>query len=364
MKLNIKYNFLTLLLLSVTLPLYSQDAKTTLQVDKRFHDFGKIKEDGGKIRAVFTFKNTGSSELIIQNVESSCGCTIGEWTKGPIAPGNTGIVTGIYDPKNLIGIIDKTLGVYTNAKFAKVVILELRGEVIPRDKTMDDIFPYRAGNLMFDKEMFEFGDVLNDKKDSAFIVMYNDGQYPIKINNTSSLPTGYMIRPEKSIIEPNEEVRLYAIVDGNIFQDFGPFNKNFRLITDDPEYSEKPLYMLGTIKYNFGNLSKKEKKDAPKFSIDKREKDFGTQPIGGFVSTTFIITNKGKNDLKILSLKAQCHCTEPNIDKTLLKKGETATLTVKFDLLGNMGSTQKPVTIYTNDPKKPTVDILLKANLY
>lgn len=76
MKLNIKYNFLTLLLLSVTLPLYSQDAKTTLQVDKRFHDFGKIKEDGGKVRAVFTFKNTGSSELIIQNVESSCGCTI------------------------------------------------------------------------------------------------------------------------------------------------------------------------------------------------------------------------------------------------------------------------------------------------
>ena len=356
--------FFALLLLSIPFLSYSQTTKTTLEVDKRFHDFGKIKEDGGKVKAIFTFKNTGTTDLIILNAEPSCGCTVGEWTKEPIAPGKTGTVTAIFNPKNIIGIIDKTIGVYTNAQYSKVIVLELRGEVVPRDKTMDDIFPYRVGNLMFDKELVEMGEVLNDTKDSAFVVMYNDGQYPIKINNISLLPLGYKIRPEKNTIEPGQEVRLYATIDGSLFQDFGPFNKTFRLITDDPEYPEKPLFMLGHIKYNFGKLSKKELKSAPKFTIDKMEQDFGEQPVGSFVTTTFIITNKGKRDLKILSLKAQCHCTEPSIEKMILKKGESTVLTIKFDLLGHAGFTQKPITIYTSDPKKPTVDVVLKAKLF
>ena len=359
----LKSLFLAVILLSQYVFSYSQ-TKTTLEVDKRFHDFGKIKEDGGKVKALFTFKNTGTSDLIIHNAEPSCGCTLGEWTKEPISPGKTGTVTAIFDPKNMTGIIDKTIGVYTNALYSKVIVLELRGEVVPRDKTMDDIFPYRVGNLMFDKELVELGDVLHDKKDSAFVVMYNDGQYPIKINNVSPLPSGYRIRAEKNTIAPNEEVRLYAFVDGNKFQDFGPFNKTFRLITDDPEYPEKPLFMMGHVRYNFGKLSKKEIKSAPKFSIDNVQKDFGDQPVGSFVNATFIITNKGKNDLKILSMKAQCHCTEPSIVKNVLKKGESTVLTIKFDLLGHAGNIQKPITIYTNDPKKPNIDIVLKAKLY
>ena len=48
--------------------------------------FGKIKEDGGKVRAVFIFKNTGTTKLLIINAEPSCGCTVGEWTKDSIAP--------------------------------------------------------------------------------------------------------------------------------------------------------------------------------------------------------------------------------------------------------------------------------------
>lgn len=251
----------------------AQTPKTTVQVDKRYHDFGKIKEDGGKVTAVFTLKNTGANDLIIQNAEPSCGCTLGEWTKEPIPPGKTGTVTAIFDPKNMVGIIDKTIGVYTNAQYAKVIVLELRGEVVPRDRTLSDIFSYRVGNLMFDKEVVELGDVYNNKKDSAYVVIYNDGQYPIKINTISPLPKGYHIRPEKYIIQPSEEIRLFANVDGSIFTDFGPFNKTFRLLTDDPEYPEKPLFMLGHIKYNFENLSKRELKSAPKFIIDSKFKD-------------------------------------------------------------------------------------------
>ncbi len=359
-----KHFFSAFLLLAYPILSFSQLTKTTLEVNKRFHDFGKIKEDGGKVKAIFSIRNTGPTPLLIYNAEPSCGCTLGDWTRDPIAPGDSGTVTAIFNPKNLVGIIDKTVGVYTNAHFSKVIVLELRGEVIPRDKTMDDVFPYRVGNLMFDKEMIELGDVLHNKKDSAFIVMYNDGQYPIKINNISNLPKGYSIRAEKNTVAPSEEVRLYVTLDGSQLKEFGSFNKTFRLITDDPEYSEKPLFMLGNLKYNFGHLTKKELKKAPKFSIDRKENDFGIQASGSFVNTQFVVTNTGKADLVILSLRAQCHCTDPSIAKTILKKGESTTLSVKFDLLGNAGNFQKPISIYTNDPKKPIIEVVLKAKLY
>jgi hypothetical protein len=229
---------------------------------------------------------------------------------------------------------------------------------------MSDIFPYRLGNLMFDKEMVELGDVLHDQNDSAYVVVYNDGQYPVKINNITGLPDGFRVRLEKNSIEPGEETRLYASINANTISDLGPFNKAFKLITDDPEFSEKTLYLFGHIKYNFGNLSKKDLKEAPKFSVNKMEQDFGEQQVGSFVNTTFTISNKGKNDLKILAVKGQCSCTETTIDKTTVIKGESAVLSVKFDLVGHAGVTQKIITVYTNDPTKPTIDLVVKAKLY
>jgi hypothetical protein len=359
-----KYFSLVFVFALITLTSNAQPGKTTLEVDKRFHDFGKIKEDGGKVRALFTFKNTGSKNLIILNAEPSCGCTVGEWTKDSIAPGKTGTVTAIFDPKNMIGIIDKTVGVYTNAAYSTVIVLELRGEVVPRDKSLSDVFPYRVGNLMFDKEMMELGEVPHNAADSAYIVMYNDGQYPIKINNITPLPKGFRIRPEKNVIQPSEEVRLYASMDAFAINDFGPFNKTFRLITDDPEYNEKPLFLFGHIKYNFGRMTKKELKAAPKFTIDITEKDFGEKQVGSQAYASFKISNKGKNDLKILAVKAQCSCTEPSLNKTELKTGESAILMIKFDMLGHAGTIQKVITIYTNDPSKPTFDVMVRAKLY
>jgi len=359
-----KQYFFSILFLTSSILVSAQTGKTTLEVDKRYHDFGKIKEDGGKVRAVFTFKNTGNANLVILKAEPSCGCTVGEWTKEPIPPGKIGTVTAVFNPNNLLGIIDKTVGVYTNALYSSVVVLELRGEVIPRDKAMSDIFPYRIGNLMFDKEMIELGDVLHNGNDSAYIVMYNDGQYPIKINNITSLPKGFSVRPEKNSIDPGQEVRLYSSVEGNTLNDFGPFNKNFKLITDDAEYSEKPLYIFGNLKYNFGKLSKSELKNAPKIVLDNTSKDFGEHAVGSFVDGIFKITNKGKDELKILSIKAQCSCTVSSIDKTTIQEGETVILKIKFDLVGHAGNVQKLITLYTNDPKNPTVDIQLKAKLY
>ncbi len=57
--------------------------------DKTEHDFGTINE-GDIVETVFSFTNNGKSELIILSAKGSCGCTVPEWPKKPILPGEKG----------------------------------------------------------------------------------------------------------------------------------------------------------------------------------------------------------------------------------------------------------------------------------
>ena len=89
------------------------------------HDFGTIPY-GGDGKWDFEFKNTGKIPLVVANVNTSCGCTVPEWTREAVAKGKTGKITAIYDTKR-IGPFTKTLTVSSNA--GKPVTLTIKGTV-------------------------------------------------------------------------------------------------------------------------------------------------------------------------------------------------------------------------------------------
>ncbi len=60
-----------------------------MEFEKSEHDFGTIQQ-GTPQETVFKFTNTGNAPLIITDAKSSCGCTVPERPKDPIAPGETG----------------------------------------------------------------------------------------------------------------------------------------------------------------------------------------------------------------------------------------------------------------------------------
>jgi hypothetical protein len=66
--------------------------------------------------ASFQIKNIGNKPLYITNVAAGCGCTVPDYTKGAIAPGGTGIVTGSFDSnKSHPGEFHKSIFVTTNS---------------------------------------------------------------------------------------------------------------------------------------------------------------------------------------------------------------------------------------------------------
>lgn len=103
--------------------------------EKEVHDYGTIKQgaDGG---CEFKFKNTGREPLIISNARGSCGCTVPQWPKDPIKPGESGVIKVNYDTKR-VGPINKTVTITSNAKSAnKVIRIAGTVEAVPTEETM------------------------------------------------------------------------------------------------------------------------------------------------------------------------------------------------------------------------------------
>lgn len=91
------------------------------------YDFGKI-EQNKPVTAEFKFQNTGNTPLMVVSVKGSCGCTVAQYTKGEIMPGQFGEVTATYNAAK-VGVFNKTVTVNANTGEGPI-ILRVKGEVV------------------------------------------------------------------------------------------------------------------------------------------------------------------------------------------------------------------------------------------
>jgi hypothetical protein len=91
------------------------------------HNFGDI-EKGKPVTHDFTFKNTTKQTVLITNVKPSCGCTAANYTKTPIKPGETGVVSATFNAASAAPFT-KTVTVTTNDSDVKKV-LTIKGKVL------------------------------------------------------------------------------------------------------------------------------------------------------------------------------------------------------------------------------------------
>lgn len=77
----------------------------------------------------FEFKNTGKTPLLIQNVQTSCGCTTAKKPEEPVQPGKKSKISVKYDTKR-VGDVNKTITVTTNVQ-TEPIVLTIKGKVMP-----------------------------------------------------------------------------------------------------------------------------------------------------------------------------------------------------------------------------------------
>ena len=101
---------------------------TTIQWLDSSRDYGKISE-GQKLDVSFRFRNTGTTPLVIGRVQPSCGCTVADPPREPIAPGAEALIKASFNSEGRVGVNHKSLLVTANTKGSQSFSLQFVVEV-------------------------------------------------------------------------------------------------------------------------------------------------------------------------------------------------------------------------------------------
>ena len=124
----------TLLLLLATLGLWAQSVRPVMVFDSVSHNFGDVPRKGGDLVKEFRFVNKGDAPLVIKKITKSCSCTTVNYSRKPVMPGQSGVISIKYEPHKVEeGVFNRVIQIYTNAS-NKARILAIQGNSIEKGK--------------------------------------------------------------------------------------------------------------------------------------------------------------------------------------------------------------------------------------
>jgi hypothetical protein len=102
-----------MLVFGITMTMAQKEAQ--IKFDTLTHDFGTFSESNPVVTCTFTYTNVGDKPLVINQAVASCGCTVPEYTKTPVKPGEKGEIKVTYNGTGKFpGHFKKSITVRTN----------------------------------------------------------------------------------------------------------------------------------------------------------------------------------------------------------------------------------------------------------
>lgn len=92
--------------------------------DSTTHDFGHI-VDTEPVTCEFPFRNDGPGDLVINAVNSTCGCTVPELSKTVYKPGESGSITITFNPSGKRDAVTKRITVQSNDRDTPITTLQI-----------------------------------------------------------------------------------------------------------------------------------------------------------------------------------------------------------------------------------------------
>ncbi len=159
-------------------------------------DFGVVKQ-GEKVTHVFEVKNLGETELVIEKVRPSCGCTAALLSSPEITPGSSSQIKVSFDSSGFKGRVSKYIYVESNDPDEPLKNLTITAIVeVPSQPIIE---------LLATIEQRE--------KDTTIIKLENRGEKKIQIVRINGSSELIAITPSSIEIDPDEEARINVTLD-------------------------------------------------------------------------------------------------------------------------------------------------------
>ena len=333
-------------------------AQAVAQWSETVHDFGTFHENQGKKSCSFVVENTGDSALVITRVQSTCGCTVAQYTTQSIEPGERGEVNLTFTPTGRPGPFEKDVWVYTNTHSRKNR-LTIKGVVVGTPETVSRYFPVNAGDLQLTSLTMATGEVKKGLLRNSTITAYNSGLDTLVItfdNNTSHITPHAVpdtVAPggisTMSFFFDTMRTPIWGINDDVVTIIATPLSK-------DGSAKRIDANLVVNVVEDFSHLTPGELAVAPVCNVMTDKIVVGEIASIHPTEALMRFKNSGKSNLVVRRVMALDKTITVTCDKTLLKEGEEATVTLKINpdkMKDKILNTQ--FNIITNDPVNPNI---------
>lgn len=358
---KLRLGLLVWMLTAMTGTLFAQHTKPSMFQEESF-DFGIVDEEGGPVVHEFVFTNTTTRPVKILGVQASCGCTTPAWTKEAVPPSKTGFVQASFNPKGRPGTFNKTLTVTTDMD-GSPIILQIKGQVeAAKSKApVESDYQVVSGSWKLRTGSFNLGKVYTKDEFAVHEFQFvNGGQKPVALVGKVVSPAYIKVEVVPASVAPGAKGTVRVGYNGKMKGQYGFQMDNVEITTDDELHPVKSFSVRATIEDYFPPLNAEEQARAPRLTVGS-SMDFGRIHQNGEATRDIAITNTGKKELQIKSLQGNCMCLGVSATKYTLKPGESTQMRVTFKPGDGVGSQNKAVTVYSNDPVSPVQRITLTA---
>lgn len=344
-------------LLVALMPVWVCAQKAKIDFATTSHNFGTINENAGKATFDFSFKNTGNVPLILTNVRAGCGCTTPEWSREPVAPGQTSSIKVSFDPRNRPGAFVKSITVNSNASNS-VVSLTIRGNVSRRPAGPYDRYKFNVGTLKLTSNTINLGAIKNTQTVERKIEVINSDNKPAKIQVIGEHPhLTASVTP--TTLAKDQKATILIKYDAAKKNDWGFVTDKVQVKVNDETTGD--ITVAATISEDFSHYNGNFEK-APEISLSETEYSLNDLDKNTTYTHEFTIQNTGKSELVIRKIKTSDANISVTVPRHTVKPGKKikANLSMKT---GNAKKLIKVIQFTTNDPHNPIVTYKLIGNL-
>lgn len=329
----------------------------TVSFDKIVHDFGDIMLSDGPQECTFKVKNISDRPVVIHRVLTSCGCTEPTWTEAPIRPGDTGEIKVVFSNDQGPYPFSKSVTVYV-AGLSKPVILKVRGVVHERQKSLSELFPVSAGPVGFREASVSLGQIEQGLARSVEVEMANTSGRAVEVRFADMTP-GLTVSMASATVPARSKVRISCMVDTRRTegQKWGKTPFTFSVVVDGRKYS-KVLTVEALIKENFASLSESQKRAGALPQFESSSIELGVVEAGTVLNGEFTVKNIGKDAFRIYKVDASEGGTTVDVPEPV-PFGERGTVRVRVNTKGQSGEMLNILTLITNSPTRPIINLFV-----
>ncbi len=349
---------LSLSILAIILLSTSALAQPAITFKEATYDFGSFLENDGKVTHDFIFVNTGDQPLVLSNVRSTCGCTVPQYTKEPIAPGDSGAIKVTYNPQGRPGKFNKPIYVNTNVSTERIT-LRIKGVVIREEKPQAEN-PYKIGELSLRSLHLPLFDTPKGQIKSGEIAIRNEGKSKLSNPTFKNVPAHITVEMLPPVLSPREEGVLKISYNPDLVDDWGFQREEFQLGFGDGSSTEgfNTITVSANLLDDFSKMTPSQRREAGHAQLSSDAVDFGVMSGSKILKQTFTITNTGSQPLLIRKISNDSRMLEVSCKKGEVKPGKSVKVTVCCDpSLSRSNLLNTRLMVITNDPDRPFVPV-------